>query len=140
VSGPGPQLPERDPRTAALHLLRPPAFLLLALGIVSVVFSFGMGLVVLLGHGRSFTLQGTELVLPVLDLRMVLAITVWALCGTLTIWGGLNAMRLRRYGWAVVGAGAALAPVFPLCIPGTLVGIWMLVALRRPGVRNAFEA
>jgi hypothetical protein len=140
VSGPGPKLPESDPRLAALHLLRPPAFLLLALGIVSVGFSVAAALVVLLGHGRTFSLQGTELVIPVLDLRMVLAIGVWAMCGSLAIWGGLNAMRLRRYGWAVVGAGAALAPVFPLCIPGTLVGIWMLVALRRPGVKNAFEA
>jgi hypothetical protein len=139
VTGPGARLPAEDPRLPALQLLRPPAFILLALGCVNILFSVAGLVISALGKPLPFTVGGTPLVTPPLDVRLALAVGVGILVGALQVRGALSAMGLRRYGATIIGAAAAMAPIFPMCVPGTLVGIWMLVALRKPGVRSAFS-
>ena len=140
MRGPGWTFADDDPRMPALRLLRPPAFLLLAFGTVCVLFSLFM--VVLVALGVSIPVLAEK---PAgmgawegLDTRLSVALAVCAFCGALVIHGALNALRLRSYGWCMVGAVAALTPLVPLCAAGIPLGLWMLLALTPKGVRSHF--
>ncbi|MCI0571527.1 MAG: hypothetical protein L0Y66_12295 [Myxococcaceae bacterium] len=69
---------------------------------------------------------------PLLLLAMSLAF--------LSIWGGVEMWRRRRWGLAVTAAAVALVPCCgPLGVLGTPVGAWALLVLLEPEVRRAFE-
>jgi hypothetical protein len=54
--------------------------------------------------------------------------------------GAMQMLRLRKYGLAVTGSILALVNIGNLCCLFTLpFGIWSLMVLRLPEVRNAFE-
>ncbi len=62
------------------------------------------------------------------------------------VWGGTilvcatQMLRLRHYGFAVLGAFLALLPLNgPCCVVEAPFGLWALLVLMRPDVRRAFE-
>jgi len=64
------------------------------------------------------------------------------LCALLSILGGWRMYRLRSYGLSVVGAVAAAIPCLSgsaCCGLGVGVGLWALVVLLKPEVRDAFR-
>ena len=64
------------------------------------------------------------------------------LISALILWGALRMLKLRSFEFAMVAAILALIPCFtpcPCCILGLPFGIWALVALRKPGVKDCFH-
>jgi hypothetical protein len=68
---------------------------------------------------------------------VVLALAL--LWSALTVWGALHALKLGRYGFAILGAIAAMVPPSLTCSVGLPIGIWMLVVLNKQGVKAAFS-
>lgn len=66
---------------------------------------------------------------------LVLLSVLSSFSGALIIVGGINMKRLQAYPLAIVASIAALL-FFPL---STILGIWSLVVLMRPEVREAFK-
>jgi hypothetical protein len=73
-------------------------------------------------------------------------VTAWgaalatACAAPLIIYGGIQMMRLRRYGVAKVASILALLPLTSCCcLVGVPVGIWSLRTLARPDVKAAFD-
>jgi hypothetical protein len=64
------------------------------------------------------------------------------LCALLSILGGWRMYALRSYGLCVVGAVAAAIPCLSgsaCCGLGEIVGLWALIVLLKPEVREAFR-
>ena len=62
------------------------------------------------------------------------------LASILEIVGGINMMRVRGYGMAMFGSILAMIPcISPCCLLGLVPGIWGLVVLMQPDVKNAFQ-
>jgi TM2 domain-containing membrane protein YozV len=59
-----------------------------------------------------------------------------AIPAALIIFGGVEMLRLRSYGWAVA---AAIISIVACSILGLPVGIWALIILLRPGTREKFS-
>jgi len=58
--------------------------------------------------------------------------------GGLVIAGAISMLRLKLYALAMTGSIVAMAPCSGCCLLGLPLGIWALVVLNRPDVRNAF--
>lgn len=59
--------------------------------------------------------------------------------GVLIIAGSIQMLRRRGYGLAMTASVVAMLPCSPSCILGLPFGIWSLVVLNRPEVRDAFR-
>ncbi|XXF75527.1 hypothetical protein P2318_20975 [Myxococcaceae bacterium GXIMD 01537] len=139
MSGPGLQLPPTDPRAPILNRVRPPAFLLLAVGVLNAFFSV-LGLIFALLRIPSpvepppgqppFVLE------PSVGLMVMIAASL--VCAGVTIWGCLNAMRLRGYAIALMGTLTALFPLSPTCVLGVFIAPWMIFTISQQEVRKAF--
>jgi hypothetical protein len=138
MSGPGPQLSPEDPRFKVFQIVRFPAFFLLIVGVLHVTFSLLGAALAALKVVSPFSQPGQPPVVLEFTLGFTLAILGGILCGLLAIWGALNAMQLKGYGLATVGAICALYTLTPGCFAGVPVAVWMLFTLRRDGVREAF--
>jgi hypothetical protein len=53
--------------------------------------------------------------------------------------GSIQMLRLRSYGLAITGAVVALLPCNPGCILGLPFGIWAIIVLAKPEVKEAFH-
>jgi hypothetical protein len=77
---------------------------------------------------------------PLLPILIFAGIGVWlAISGALVFVGGLCLRRLRRYRLALGVTLYGVAAGIVLCLPLSLLGIWPLVILLRPKVRQAFH-
>ncbi|CAM4462961.1 hypothetical protein HRD49_04925 [Corallococcus exiguus] len=138
MSGPGPQLESGDPRIKIFQIVRFPAFFLLVVGVLHVTFSLLGGLLAALKVASPFSTPGQAPVVLEFTTGFTLAILGGILCGVLAVWGAWNAMNLKGYGLATVGAICAMYTLTPGCFVGVPVAVWMLFTLRRDGVREAF--
>lgn len=140
MSGPGLNLPPTDPRRPILNLVRPPAFLMLAVGVLNALFSlFGLAAALFQIPSPIPPPPGeAPFVLP-LTVGFVVVVAASVICSGVTIWGALNAFRLRGYAIALMGALTAVFPLSPTCVAGVLVTPWMLFTLSRIEVRKAFQ-
>src|SRR5262249_54538243 len=60
------------------------------------------------------------------------------LAGPLVILGAVSMMRLRAYGFAMFAAIFAMLPCHCSCLLGLPFGIWALIVLSKPEVRDCF--
>jgi uncharacterized membrane protein YhaH (DUF805 family) len=59
--------------------------------------------------------------------------------GAFVAYAGMQMRQLRNYTLSMIGAIVAMIPcISPCCCLGLPVGIWALVVLFKPGVRDAF--
>lgn len=75
-------------------------------------------------------------------IQMFVTAAVLLLAGLLSIVGGLRMYKLRGYGLAMTGAIVTALPCISCtgcCGFGEVVGIWAVVVLLNPDVRNAFQ-
>jgi serine/threonine protein kinase len=63
----------------------------------------------------------------------------YMLIGGLLVSGGVNMLRLRRRGWSIAMSILALVPIHPGFLIGLPAGIFALVQLARPMVREQFD-
>jgi hypothetical protein len=140
--GPFLDLPDSDPRMLVLRHLRPPAFLLLCVGLLNVVFCLALAAAVIFGFTLPWA-QGGAGAAPTSgtgpDMSMVVGVALALLWAGLTVWGALHALTLRRYGLAILGAVAAMVPPSLTCFVGLPIAIWALVVLNKQGVKAAFS-
>jgi hypothetical protein len=139
MSGPGIQLPPSDPRHKVLNIVRPPAFFLLCVGVLNVIYNIA-GFILAALKVTSPLATGDNATPLELTWGLALVLVVGLLCGVLSAWGAMNALNLKGYGLATVGGITALYILSPGCVIGVPVAIWMLFTLRRDGVREAFQA
>lgn len=143
MSGPGLNVPPTDPRWPIVRLVRPPAFLLLTVGSLNVLFTlvFVVAAIVKVPVPNPTAHAGepTMVVLPVTATLLLGAAASLVFAAT-TIWGALNAMSLRGYAIAIMGALTSTLPLSCTCIPGILIGPWMFFTLLRPEVRKSFTS
>lgn len=71
--------------------------------------------------------------------------TVWGvgllIASSFVLYGGIQMKAMKKYGIAKAAAVVAMIPLLgPCCLLGIPFGIWAIVALSKPGVREAFEA
>ncbi|MDY7224748.1 hypothetical protein [Hyalangium rubrum] len=140
MSGPGLNLPASDPRAVALRMVRPPAFFLLCVGVLAILFNT-VGLILALLKVPSPFPPPPDQPPAVLEVTPALVLTILAgvTCGALSVWGAMSAMKLRGYGLATVGAIAAAFCLSPTACIGIPVTCWLLFILSRPEVRKSFE-
>ena len=142
MSGPGLNVPKDDPRYVPLRMVRPPAFLLLCVGTLNLVFCvLALASAGLIASGAVTLSPELTASLKEYSLASFLLPAVAAIiCGVLSVWGAISALNLRGWGLAMVGAITAsfcLSPTVCVGIPATC---WLLFILSRPDVRKAFTA
>ena len=138
------------PQTDADNPLRIPAIGILATGVLGTVTSF-MGVVSSLMGGVKkteipFDMGSPEaermakVVLNVLE-TFNLPLNLMALVlGILTLLGGVKMLQRRSYALAMVGAIVGMIPCLsPCCCTGLPFGIWALVLLSKPEIRDSFR-
>ena len=59
--------------------------------------------------------------------------------GVVVLLGGIKLKTLQSRGSAITGAIFAILPCNPVCLAGVFVGIWALVVMNKPEVKNAFR-
>jgi integral membrane sensor domain MASE1 len=142
MSGPGLNVPLNDPRMPALRRVRPPAFLLLCVGLLDIFFCvavltlsyLGVQIMPLPPGADPASLQQAQ---P-MTWQVLLTILGAIVARALSIWGAWNAFNLRSWGLVVVGSVTAMMPLAPACCLGLPVGAWMLFVLNAPEVRQHF--
>ncbi|HSP79225.1 MAG TPA: hypothetical protein VLQ93_11890 [Myxococcaceae bacterium] len=140
MSGPGLNVPLDDPRLPALKLVRPPAFLLLCVGILNILICLVVlaamlfGVQVLPTASEAAAAQQEPVTWPVLLTALGAIVS-----GALTVWGALSAFNLRSWGLVVVGAITAIFPLTPTCCLGLPFAAWMLWVLNMPEVKRHFS-
>lgn len=117
---------------AARDCLITPARGLLVAASIQLLFSFGL---ILVAPGAAAR-DSDNLLLGFLVLGLIIAF--FAVPGALVMIGAVNMLKLRRHTLAVVSS--VVAALGPGAIVGLPCGIWALVKLFRPEVREAFDA
>ncbi|MDC0708389.1 hypothetical protein POL68_07915 [Stigmatella sp. ncwal1] len=139
MSGPGPQVAPDDPRMKVLRWIRPPAFFLLCVGVIAILFNIAGFLLAAFKVSPPFQPPpGQAPMVLELSLGLILTLVAGMLCGVLSIWGALSAMQLKGYGLATVGAITASFCLSPTVCIGIPITCWLLFTLSRPEVRKAF--
>ena len=139
MSGPGLNVPLNDPRLPALRRVRPPAFVLLCVGSLNLVFCLAVLAAILLGFrmptgADPATIQQAQ---PV-TWSLILTILGAVVSGVLSIWGAWNAFSLRNWGLVAVGSVTAMFPLTPTCCLGLPIGLWMLWTINAAEVKSFF--
>lgn len=120
-----------------------PATLLVAVGALGIVLQLGLILVNILGLGASMGGQrgpgeiGSFLFSGVIGIVFA---AIGLLVGAFIVYGGLQMRNLQGHTLSIVTAVVAMLPcVSPCCCLGLPVGIWALVVLLKPEVKDAFR-
>ncbi len=142
MSGPGLTLPKDDPRYPALSLVRAPAFLLLCVGTLNLVFCvLALAVAGLIASGTlTLSPEVTAALKEYSLVSFLLPAGAAIICGILSVWGALSALNLRGWGLAMVGAITASFCMSPTVCVGIPATCWLLFILSRPDVRKAFTS
>jgi len=127
-----PQFTTRAPRReAAKQKVMIPAILML-------VFDFVILIFVVLGC-LGFIVTVMEGFVETSDYFVLIYFLFMGLLVLVNIAGMIAMMRLKSHSMAVAGCIAAICLVISCCIPQTGIGIWGLILLLDPGVKNHFK-
>jgi predicted Zn finger-like uncharacterized protein len=137
----------RDRRSAVRSQVSGPAAALQVVGILAIalsVLSLGLNLAVAAG---AFPQPASPLMPPPRDEAERIGNLVGGICGALfgMLWGGLiiagasKMKKLESFGLAMTASIVAMLPCNGCCLLGLPFGIWALVVLNRPEVKDAFR-
>jgi hypothetical protein len=128
--------------TVSRGRIKAPAIGLVGVGLVSTLLSGWSLLYFLRARADPQTKVGVAAFsrnAPVFFMVFVIAATVVIVIGFLVILGGIQMFRVRDYGLALTASALSLPAAlftFWLLIP---IGVWALVVLVQPAVRNEFS-
>ena len=134
----------REAKALALQQVSAPATGLLVTGIVGAAFSLfailGSGLGSLAHFGRRWADDMLDWYEEMFEGFFALGFSVVGLViAGFIIFAALKMKELQQWGVAVAASALAVIPcVSPCCIIGLPIGIWCLVVLMRPEVKDAF--
>lgn len=138
MSGPGLDLSPHDARYLGLRMVRPPAFLLLCVGLLNLLICALFVTAVLLHLPAPTPQSGDVPARFEFAGYMLWVVPAAALEGVLAVAGALSAMSLKRYGLVIAAAVFAMVPPSLTCPVGIPIGLWSLYMLTRPEVKRAF--
>jgi predicted Zn finger-like uncharacterized protein len=124
----------------ALSAVGGPATALMVVGILDIVIGIGSLLLRVVGVGLAGAGRGAgnaDLV-PELMFGVVASILTICMGGIITA-GAAQMKNLRSYGFAMTTCILAMIPCINCCLLGLPFGIWGLVAINKPGVKDAFS-
>lgn len=130
---------ERHPSTSsARDAVMAPAVALLVAGIIGLVSMGGLTVLGTIGWlAEDAANANAEEVAEFIT--GVLMFIVAALANAAIIFCAIQMQRLKSYGLALTGAILAVIPgISPCCVLGIPFGIWALVVINQPDVKNAF--
>lgn len=126
----------------AKRRLMPPAICLIVVGAVGLVidaFRIVVLIVQLAATGAAAMAGpfGDEMVMAAIAVMSLASSIVW---GALVLYGGVQMLRMRRFGLVVTGCIFAMLPCFDgCCIFGLPIAIWSLVVIFDETVRRHFQ-
>ena len=121
-----------------------PAIALMITAILSLLYQ-GVGLVMhLIGAPFMFPQQNPQVPAWVMAMSGSVGLVVGVvniLLGLLVLFAAIKMKKLENYGLAMTGAIVPMIPCisFPCCVLGLPFGIWALVVLNKPSVKDAFH-
>ena len=136
MSGPGLNVPRSDPRWPALRRLRPPAFMLMNVAIINILYVLAMVAVI-----RGYLPVPQEFANAMRGQtawEAPLKISAALVTSAITLFAAWNAFSLRRWWLVVLGAATAVLTPTPVCFLGFPFAAWMFWVLRMPEVRQHF--
>jgi len=121
-----------------------PAMLLVAVGALGILLQLMLLLFNVLGTGLGASVgqRGPGEIANLLFSGVVGIVfaTIGLLVGAFIVYGGLQMRNLHGHTLSIVTAVIAMLPcISPCCCLGLPVGIWALVVLLKPGVKDAFR-
>ena len=125
----------RRRRREAEAAVNAPAIALIVVGILGLVMGVLNVLATLSGFGADPQMQNQ----PGFMMGRYLGAFVSLIWGIVVTLGGFKMKSLQSRGSAMTAAFFAMAPCNPCCLVGLPVGIWALVALSKPEVKEAFR-
>jgi hypothetical protein len=130
-------MPDRSPS----DLVRGPATGLLVTAIVGVVLMVVSILLNLLGVGMGLQQTTSDAWMNVFSGTIGIIFNIIGIgIGAVIFIGAQKMKRLESYNWAMAASIIALIPcISPCCLLGLPFGIWALVVLAKPEVKNAFQ-
>lgn len=135
-------MPPRKNEVASL--VKPPAIALIVVASIALLLG-GLSLVmdvVLLATGAADRLEALNEG-PVSKQTTIVIRAVWGfvllIAAAFVLFGAIQMVQLKNYGMSKTAAIVAVIPLIgPCCLLGIPFGIWALVALSKPGVRQQF--
>ena len=119
-----------------------PGLLLMIVGIVGAVLQVLSVILNMVGVGVGAigATEAPEFVTQMMSGVIGIVFSVVAIAvGLFIAYAGMQMRQLRNYTLSIIGAIVAMIPCLsPCCCLGLPVGIWALVVLFKPGVRDAF--
>ncbi len=129
----------RDVAATKQKLIGPAIGILVASGMILLLalFNLAVGAFMTYQVAASPRIFGPSIAIPGLYLVQF----VWYVAkGVIMLLGGLQLLKMRRFGWSMAGCIAAIAPSCDFCfLIGLPFGIWGLVVLLQPDVKRAFQ-
>ncbi|WP_148618615.1 hypothetical protein [Mariniblastus fucicola] len=99
------------------------------------------GNIVMLATGNLVPRQGVDMSPTTIAFIQIGVAVFFLLLHSLAMWGAFNMMKLKSYSSARSAAIVAVIPcISPCYILGIPFGIWALVVLSKPHVKQAFES
>jgi hypothetical protein len=109
------------------------------LGLLRVIISltgFGLGAFGAAGLGND---EMAKVIMSVAGTTGIVLGALCAICGGITVLGGLKLRKLQSHGLVVTACILAIIPcTSPCCLVGLPIGIWALVVMSKPEVKSQF--
>jgi hypothetical protein len=121
-----------------------PAIALIILGAINIVLSLGRMALMVAGMGMS-TLPGgsndaQKAVMAFFGTFGLALLGLGLIGGLILLFGGMKMRRLQNYGLCMTASILAMIPCLSCCfLIGIPIGIWSLVVLSKPEVKNQFS-
>jgi len=113
-----------------------PAIGMIACSILGLLYCFGWAMLAFVSNGAN---QPKEISWHGLYYAMVAAFGVSAVIYAAMLFGSVQMIRRRSYGWAVAASILAVAPCNVFTVLSVVFGIWGILVLRKAHVKAAFR-
>jgi hypothetical protein len=138
-----PTMTSGYPSSNALEQVNGPGIGLIVTGAITVLLSLGFLIVMLAGIGlgamQSSSSEAEKIFAGFAGSLGVALRVVGILGGLIVLYGGIKMRKLENYGLCMTASIVAMIPCLSCCIIGLPIGIWSLVVLSKPEVKNFFR-
>lgn len=138
--GPSASFGAGPSREQSLAKLRGPAIGLIVCAVISIIYALVNGVIVIV------SLANGEMEVPPggpeqvgFYVGMVIGMLGVGVVPIVSLLGAIQMLRGKSYAWAMTGAIAGMLPCSACCVVGLVFGIWALVILNQPDVKQAFS-